>query len=120
MASAYFRLMDTTTLSSNTEQPLFRAQDVGNYTQLNLLLRVPKGSGNVGFKLKVEHAPVLEEGAFVDLVDVNGNNVEAILNASGNTYFEVRGFMRYIRWSTFGWTSGDAVGLIDNVAKNDQ
>ena len=115
--SVSYRLMDTTVLTGNQQQELSQAWDGGNYKQLGVAIRVPKGTGNVGFKVKVTHAATLDNDAFLDLLDKDGNPVELILSASGGAYFECTGFLRYVRFVTFGWTSGDAVAVIDLMGK---
>lgn len=69
----------------------------------------------------LEHAAVNEDGQYLPVQDINGNDVEIDLKtASGNISFQVDGFLRYVRWTaTDGGTapSTPAIVGIDVVAK---
>jgi len=117
MASAYHRLLDLTLFTENDRQPLFKTWDAGQYTTLVIHVRVPNGNANAGAKLILEHAAVNDNDAFVPL-QANGQNVEVGLDNVGAPVYAVSAFLRYLRWRVDGFTSNDALALIDVIAKD--
>ncbi len=111
MASATVRLMEPMTINGDGDQPSWEAFDGGNYTQLNLLLRVLK-AGTAG-TLRIQHAAVNRDDAFVDLV---GTAVS--LAGTGDTFVQVTAFLRYVRWRVDSGTAGSPMALVELVAKS--
>lgn len=126
MASEFHRLLDPQAISDSKTQDREQWFDAGAYKQLNvelyLLATGVTSPASQSFKLTVQHAAVPEDDAFVDLKDQAGTavEVEMVDGASvGNTYHQVEGFLRYIRWiaKTANTVTSAPVAGIDLVGK---
>jgi hypothetical protein len=110
MASAYRRLLEPRSFSSDENQPLFEAWDAGNFRVLEVDFCVLK-TGTAG-NLKLQHAAINVEESFIDIATISAD-----LTASGHDYQEVTKFLRYVRWKVDGTVTGSPVAFIDIIAK---
>ena len=106
---AYYRLQDLTTVSANGAQRLEEAIDVGGYRTLIAQCRKPVAAS--AGTLKLQHAAVPEEAAFVDVSSPTFN-----LASAGNDVQVFNDLLRYVRWSVSGLT-GTSQFLVDIVAR---
>lgn len=116
MASQAIRLMDVSTLSASKEQMREQVADLGAFKELNVQVRVLKiGTGtDANATLTLEHASVNEDEAFLPLSSASWR-VDS--TASANSYLQITGFLRYVRWATGSMVAGSPVAVIDLVAK---
>ncbi len=124
MASEYRRLLDVVTISGAKSQESNMVMDAGAYRQLNVqFIVLAKGAETSNdFKLTLQHASVNEEDAFIDVKDVDGNTVQvdiANTGSTGNFYFHVEGYLRYLRWTVTdgGSVTTAAIAGVDVVVK---
>jgi len=107
---AYFRLQDLTSVASDTTQRIEEAIDIGPFKTLVVEVRKPvAASGGV---LKLQHASVLEEDAFVDVSSLTFD-----LTATGNEVQTFADLLRYLRWTTASVSSGPAQFMVDIIAR---
>ena len=116
MASQYVRLMEPMVLSGSKQSETERVADLGAYKTLEVefLIFAQVDSGVTSFELKLQHASVNEEDAFVDL---SGATVS--LKTGATSHVSVSNFLRYVRWVSIlsgSITTPPVVG-IDIVAK---
>lgn len=129
MASEFHRLLEAQQIKSTSAQDREQWYDAGAYKQLNVEVLLPAvgsvtGGTTPSFVIGLEHASTPEDAAFVALQDKDGNNVEVDLltGSPGNGYFQVEGFLRYIRWVakldlSGGTMDATPVAGVDLVAK---
>jgi len=109
----YFRLQELTSVATgSTIQRVEEAVDIGRYATLVVQARKPvAGTGTC--TLKLQHAAVLEEAAFIDVTSPTFN-----LATPGNEVQTFQNLLRYVRWtSTVG--TGPAQFLVDVVAREE-
>ena len=109
MASETWRLLGPRVLSADDVQTLDLAFDAGAYSTLEIHVRILK-SGSAG-NLKLQHAAVNEEDAYIDL----GTASWAVTGSGG--HISISNFLRYVRWVCDGSVAGNPVIMIDIVAK---
>lgn len=110
MSSTYRRLLEPTGLGPNEKQRLEEAFDAGAHGTLELQGRILKtGSGG---NLKLQHAAVNKEDAYLDLANTSWD-----LTTAGG-YISISSFLRYIRWVADGGVAGAPVAMIDIIAKD--
>jgi hypothetical protein len=111
MASTYYRLLGMRTFSGAATQDQAEYFDGGSYRVLEVQTRVT--SGGSGGTIKLQHAAVNEDNAFIDVAGFTAVN----LNAVTNNVQEITAFLRYLRWATGAAPTGNPTVLIDIVAK---
>ena len=109
MASETWRLLDPRVLGADDVQTLDLAFDGGAFSKLEIHVRILK-SGSAG-NIKLQHAAVNEEDAYIDL----GTATWAVTGTG--SHISVSSFLRYIRWVCDGSVAGTPVIMIDIVAK---
>ncbi len=93
-------------------QSLRDAYDAGAFKQLEVQVRVLKKDTNpTPGNLKLQHAAVNEEDAYVDIT----NATWSLGGAGGFT--PIPDFLRFIRWVTDNNVQGDPIVIVDIVAK---
>ena len=117
MASQYARLLDPHTIVANFVPGRENWLDLGAYRVLEVSFRVLKsGTGTDATALvKLQHAPVMEDEAFIDLVGATARTDSTATSIP--TFVEVPAFTRYIRWVASSSVAGSPIVLIDLVAK---
>ena len=110
MASQYHRLIDSVMLKPNMTQSLRDAYDAGAFKQLEVQVRVLKSGTGTG-NLKLQHAAVNEEDAYVDITGATWS-----LSGAGG-FTPIPDFLRFIRWVTDNNVQGDPIVIVDIVAK---
>ena len=109
MASETWRLLDPRVHGADDVQTLDLAFGGGAYSKLEIHVRILK-SGSAG-NIKLQHAAVNEEDAYIDL----GTATWAVTGTG--SHISVSSFLRYIRWVCDGSVAGTPVIMIDIVAK---
>lgn len=109
MASQYHRLLDPRAIVANDVQNIDQAFDAGAYDKLELQCRILKtgGAGNI----KLQHAAVNEEDAYIDL-----GSASWLVTGSGG-HISISNFLRYVRWAGDNSVGGGPVAMIDIIAK---
>lgn len=109
MASQYHRLLDTRAIGADEVQNLNEVFDAGAFSKLELQCRILKtgGAGNI----KLQHAAVNEEDAYIDL-----GSASWLATGTGG-HISIANFLRYVRWVGDSSIAGAPVVMIDIVAK---
>ncbi len=117
MSAQYARLLDAITLAANWVTPRDQVLDLGANQRLQVTVRVLKAgtATDANTVLKLQHAPVNEDSAFVDA----GTPVRVDTAAPQSaTFFEVPAYSRFVRCATgSGSFAGGPVALVDLVSK---
>lgn len=109
MVATYIRLLDPRVLGAGDTQDSKDAFDGGGYSKLELQCRILK-SGSAG-SIKLQHAAVNEEDAYIDL-----GSASWVATGSGG-HISISNFLRFIRWAADGSVAGNPVVMIDLIAK---
>jgi len=122
MSSSHRRLLDPTPIDDvTTAQPMSEAWDAGNYQQLNVHLRVLQTTNVTAGTLRLLHAAVNKDGAYIPLDDGSGGFVEIALGTEDYEFIQVDAFLRFLRWAPIGVTvtsNGKATAMVDIIAKD--
>jgi len=110
--SSYFRLQELTSVSSTGAQRIEEAIDIGAFKTLVVQCRKPVAASSG--TLKLQHAAVRDEAAFVD-VDLTPA-VEFDLGTTGNEVEVFTDLLRYVRWNVTA-ISGTAQFQLDVIAR---
>lgn len=123
MASQYHRLLDSMPISGTKSQDREQVFDAGAYKQVNVeFIFMAAGTLTSGstLTLTLQHASANEDGLFMDVKDVDGNTVQInLLGTPDNSYHQVEGFLRYLRWDIGGdgVVNAQPIAGMDLVAK---
>ena len=111
---AYFRLQELKSVNAIGAQRLEEAIEIGAYRTLVCQVRIPVPAGTSG-TLRLQHAAVLEEDAFVDVSSPTFD-----LAVAGSSVEVFSDLLRYVRWKvTAISTTNPAQFLIDIIARED-
>ncbi len=108
-----WKILDKVTLTRDSVADLSGALDIGEFTELHVVVTVHSGSEGEAPKLCVRHALTNEEGSYVDFASV----CEVSLSAAGVSWFSTQSFTRYVSWSLSGALAGEATVSLDLMAK---
>ncbi len=104
------RLQDLTSQGTDATQKIDYAADVLAFQSVVAQVRVPV-AGASGLTLKLQHAAILDDDAFVTISSPTFD-----LNGAPNQSGTFNNLLRYVRWTTTGG-SGTATFQVDLVCK---
>jgi hypothetical protein len=107
--NGYFRLQELKSVSATGTQSVIDAQECGQYRTLVTNVRVVTAAASG--TLELQHAPVLDDDAFVTL-----SGTTFSLGAAGATSYAFSNLLRYVRWNVTA-ISGTAQIIVDCVGK---
>ncbi len=119
MSSLAQRLLDPTVVTTGFKTAKEDVLDVGAYAKGELQFRRLKDGTSATTYLRLQHAAVNEEDAFMDAKDPAGANVEIVLDnaAASVKHVSCANFLRYVRLVAIGTVTGGPVVLVDSVWK---
>ncbi len=113
MPMMVWKILDKVTLTRDSAADLSGAVDLGEFTELHVVVTVHSATDGESPKLCVRHAIQNEAGSYVDFASA----CEASLSAEGVSWFSAESFTRYVCWSLSGDLGGEAVVSLDLMAK---
>ncbi len=119
MSSLYHRVLEPTVITTGYKTPKEDVLDAGAFTRGELQFRRLKDGTSAATYLRVQHAAVNEDDAFIDAKDPSGADLQVVLDnsAAGNKHMWCENFLRFIRLVAVGTVTGSPVVLADSVWK---
>lgn len=114
MSSKSYNLLLQATVTDGSAQDLAEALDLGDFIELEILVRVLSAGDGEAPLLQIQHAPVNEDDAFIDFPEA----ISVDLSVEGTTWVHVPHFTRWVRWRTAGTLTSSAMVTVHVVAKS--
>lgn len=109
----YTRVLDTATLNDGDAAQPTDAADYSGYRELEIFVRVTEAGLGDSPALVLEHSSRGEADTYVPFA----TPVTVSLAATGNAWFHVPAFMRWVAWRLTGTLEGSATVTLDIIAK---